>query len=334
MSRIIDFCWYARERQSVFYKRRKGSPYPWTNDPIIGSGRFCNVYREDDATTRWFAEWVRDPIRNKPEVLLATVLFRWFNRTTTGDAIFRQLGDYTPDGRGTIRTAWDQYLGDVLLGNGDIGTLKYAITKFVGNNGPYVTGAYIIKTPDGMSKLDGVLWCVEQFTEKSFIGQYILPDWMVANSKMDWLGYAEAMLVSDQTATLEQVWNWLRNFPFLGDFMAYEIVTDLRHTALLEKAPDIYTWANPGPGAMRGLNRLHGRPLNFRQKKQEFIREMRELLEKIDDMRTEAAHVWPHRIGFDVEMRDIEHTLCEFDKYERVRLGEGKMKQVYRYSGR
>ena len=29
------------------------------------------------------------------------------------------------------------------------------------------------------------------------------------------------------------------------------------------------------------------------------------------------------------EARDIEHTLCEFDKYERVRLNEGKMRSKY-----
>ena len=28
-------------------------------------------------------------------------------------------------------------------------------------------------------------------------------------------------------------------------------------------------------------------------------------------------------------MREVEHWLCEFDKYERARLGEGKMKRKY-----
>jgi hypothetical protein len=29
-------------------------------------------------------------------------------------------------------------------------------------------------------------------------------------------------------------------------------------------------------------------------------------------------------------MRDIEHCLCEFDKYERVRLGQGKPRAQYK----
>ena len=30
-----------------------------------------------------------------------------------------------------------------------------------------------------------------------------------------------------------------------------------------------------------------------------------------------------------LEMREVEHTLCEFDKYERVRNGEGKPRSIY-----
>jgi hypothetical protein len=30
------------------------------------------------------------------------------------------------------------------------------------------------------------------------------------------------------------------------------------------------------------------------------------------------------------EMREVEHSLCEFDKYSRVRSGEGRPRGVYR----
>ncbi len=38
-------------------------------------------------------------------------------------------------------------------------------------------------------------------------------------------------------------------------------------------------------------------------------------------------HVGEEAIWPPLELREIEHSLCEFDKYERVRLGEGKPKQ-------
>lgn len=331
---------YARERQSILLRRRAGLPRSaWTQDPILQQYRFCNVYREDDRTTEWFRTNVRDPLRNQPEVLLATVLFRWFNRISTGEQIFSQ----TDLGYAPPATAWE-----VCLATRSVDPLRSAIR----GKGPFVTGSYIIKTPDGMSKPEGVLWCVEQFmTRKQMytdasgygpMGEDVLAELLHSHAR-----------IGSSPATLEGVWLWLCQFPFLGPFMAYEIVTDLRHTALLENAPDISTWANPGPGAMRGLNRLHGRPLNFRQPKERFIEEMRELLVRSGD-----ARYWPQfdRRRPDLvsvslpasmsavenvdllvehdwrpwEMREVEHTLCEWDKYERARTGEGRPRQVFR----
>ena len=104
--------------------------------------------------------------------------------------------------------------------------------------------------------------------------------------------------------------------------MAYEMVSDMRHTRLLEDATDIRTWANPGPGAKRGLQRL-GLPY---KKDADAITSMRSLLALTDDgyHYTLAPHV-PRPL----EMRDIEHSLCEFDKYCRVKFGEGEPRSKY-----
>lgn len=305
----IPFVHFARARHDIYLRREAGEPSPWTDDPVLHRFRFTNVYRELDATTIWFAKNVRDPMRHSPDVLLATVLFRWFNRIVTGDAIFNQLGAY--DNGGSVRTAWNQ-----LKVTHNVDHLEGAIRLFCGN-GPYVTGAYIIKTPDGMDKLNGVIWCVNQFLNG-----------VTKTSGGGSIGDAFTLgmeLLDTQSWSLEETWEMLRQFPYLGDFMAYEIVTDLRHTDLLKNATDIYSWANPGPGAMRGLNRLHGRNLNHRQPKHVFVCEMRDLLEKVT-----RTMEWPQNpSGLSVEMRDIEHTLCEFDKYERARLGEGRPRGTY-----
>ena len=130
--------------------------------------------------------------------------------------------------------------------------------------------------------------------------------------------------------TLQWTTGELIKLPFLGPFMAYEIVTDLRHTPMLDKAPDIMTWANPGPGGARGAGRVVGEgPEHYSRsnaKDQERIQGvMRSLLHM---MKTEQQH-WPSDWPA-WEMRDVEHTLCEFDKYERARLGEGCPKQRYK----
>ena len=120
------------------------------------------------------------------------------------------------------------------------------------------------------------------------------------------------------SSSLEETWKRYLPYPGFSGFMAYEVVTDLRHTKHLENAEDIMTWANPGPGAKRGLNRIHGRPLNHTQPRRHFINEMKELLY--------LCNMAP----LPLEMRDIEHCLCEFDKYERVRLGQGKPRAKYK----
>ena len=120
---------------------------------------------------------------------------------------------------------------------------------------------------------------------------------------------------------------WAEYLPYAGfsGFMAYEVVTDLRHTKHLENAEDIMTWASAGPGAKRGLNRIHNRELKKTIKKEQLTEEMMDLL----DYSVEILE--PHVPA--LEMREIEHCLCEFDKYERTRLFEGRPRSKYKYKG-
>lgn len=124
------------------------------------------------------------------------------------------------------------------------------------------------------------------------------------------------------TWSLQETWKGYLQYAGFSGFMAYEVVTDLRHTKYLNKAEDIMTWANPGPGAKRGLNRIHLRELEQTVKKDQLNFEMKQLLDYSPDYL--QGHMQP------LEMRDIEHCLCEFDKYERVRLGQGRPRAKYK----
>jgi hypothetical protein len=297
--RVNDFFAFARERHDVYLRRRSGLPPPWTEDPILLENRFTNVYRELDATTVWFRENVRNRLRDTPEVLLATVVFRWFNKTEIGQIVFQQ-----PDLM-TNRVPWEHFLE-----GGRAHDLSAPIRR-VYPDGPWVTGSYMIRSPDGMDKLNGVSRLCADF-----------------HNAGKWRDTADR--VRDGLYNLESFTNLLAEIPFLGGFLAYEITTDLRHTALLENAPDIMTWANPGPGAQRGLNYLSDRQVrnprkptmkyqyNVKLKSEQTVAEMRELLEL-----SRLTRHWPSS-HLALEMRDIEHTLCEYFKYIRVRVtGQG-----------
>lgn len=114
---------------------------------------------------------------------------------------------------------------------------------------------------------------------------------------------------------LEEAFNVLLNYPCVGKFIAYEIVTDFRHTVLLKNAKDVNTWANVGPGAWRGLNFMFPN-----MPKENGLWKMIELLEDSMDMTEEHVP--------EMELRDIEHSLCEFYKYVKIKNG-GRGKQRY-----
>ena len=81
------FVYWIRERHSIHLKRQAGAPKPWTDDEILQSNFFTNPYRENDKTTAWFRTHVREPLRTDPAVILATVIFRWFNLISTGEVL-------------------------------------------------------------------------------------------------------------------------------------------------------------------------------------------------------------------------------------------------------
>ena len=282
---------YARARYEIFLKRKQGLPRPWSDDPIFQTKRFTNVFREDDKVTVWFRENVRDPMRSRPEVMLATVVFRLTTRPEVGDAWF-------------LKKLNGSSAFDLFLCTGDVEMLKRAFIAYIGEPGlhhPVTTNAYNVFTPPGMPKLDGVLKMIHDF--------YRTP----------WIEFASRCLDRSGTMRLQDAFEFFKQPPFVGNFHAYEFVTDLRHTDLLRNAPDIDTWANIGQGSERGLARITGlREINGkghlvgRYPREQAVDEMKGIL-----LLSREPSNWPRKWPR-WELRDVEHLLCEFDKYERI----------------
>ena len=277
--RLDLYFYWIHERETIrLNKEVERNPQPWTDDPILQKFKFCQVFREEDSTTRWFKRHIRNPWRDDPEVLMATVIFRWFNFIETGRTLIRH----------NLHIEWDR---------------KKAIEEITKQD-KWVTGAYIVKTPNRMDKVTGVAECISHmWSDREKLVERILT-----------------------TKSLKKSWEILRDYPYMGPFMAYEVITDLRHTYLLQDAEDILTWANAGPGAMRGLNRLAGRDLDFCRRTHPWNDEMRNLWE------ISRERLNPNLIDLNrFEMREIEGGLCEFDKYSRILNEEGRTRSVYKY---
>jgi hypothetical protein len=126
--------------------------------------------------------------------------------------------------------------------------------------------------------------------------------------------------------SVDNIWSKLLGWPGCGRFIAYEIATDLRHTLVYDQGLSHLSWANPGPGAVRGINRLLGLPFRQRHAPIEAYIDAISILTELANAENRLAHM----LRF--EARDIEHSLCETDKYLRALNGDGKPKQRFQPS--
>lgn len=123
------------------------------------------------------------------------------------------------------------------------------------------------------------------------------------------------------TDTLDVYHTTLLQCQGLGSFMAAQVVADLKYIAPLDKAADWQYWAASGPGSRRGLNRVLGRDVNENWTEKLWRANFYDLWQT-----TVTTLAWETPLTG----QDLQNCLCEFDKYERARLGEGRPKQLYK----
>ncbi|MCK5131747.1 MAG: hypothetical protein KAR40_06290 [Candidatus Sabulitectum sp.] len=276
---ITEYFKTARERYQIHMNKDalyKDAPY--TKDPIFQEWRFCNVHREHDKVSNWIEMNVRQLDVDYHRMVFNLSLCRLINRIETLE-IIKEAG---------LFEKWDT---------------RKARRKLTGLK-PLVGAAYVIKTPTGKNKLEGVLYIVKKIKARLRVTNQSCP------------------------TTLQQQWEILMKCQFIGSFMAYEITSDMRHTIFLDDARDINTWAVPGPGACAGLSWLVDGTLTsvpYRASTREVsIAAMQQLLEC-----SKNEKYWPQEWPA-WEMREAEHWLCEYAKYAKVKHLGMRMKRRYK----
>jgi hypothetical protein len=146
---------------------------------------------------------------------------------------------------------------------------------------------------------------------------------------LDWLWRARKILRPQNGDTLRSYHTLLGQMYGLSTFLAAQVIADLKFAkgTPLEKASDWMTFAASGPGSRRGLCRIHDESIT-RWKERSEERWWNDLIRLRND-------IMPKLKGTALYETDAQTTnamLCEWDKYERARLGEGVPKQ--RYNGR
>jgi hypothetical protein len=270
------------------------SPDYLTHDAVLGQNRFCNVFRELDRVTIWIRQNIRKPYADHPLLWFMLCMARYINEPATLAELIAS-GDGWPDHAAFTPERVTQIL-----------------EARAARNEKVFTGAYII-SPGGSLPMPWRDWSKERKVAELYLGRL-------------WADRVGMTRHFERDKLLWQAWDRFRHPRYLGwgsgGFMAYEVVTDMRHTRYLRNATDIMRWANAGKGALRGINRLRGRPPTQAMKSYDPMIYMQGLLAQ---SRTGVLAPWVPPL----EMRDIEHSLCEVDKYLRVRDDGGSTRASY-----
>lgn len=161
------------------------------------------------------------------------------------------------------------------------------------------TGAYVVPGVKGKNKVDSIMELIDTID--------CHPDDILARAR----------------DSMRSTWFGLTHFHGLGSFLAGQIVADLAFLDVGGDWPDRKTWAPVGPGSARGINRLLGRQKNRTVNQLEFDQLLPAL---IMELQPRVANLWRDR---HLMAMDIQNCLCEFDKYRRLTLAEGKVRARY-----
>lgn len=292
MNSYPDLEYWVKQRETIRQRKARGEPFPWSIDPIFNENRFCNVRREDDRGTIWIREHIREKFVGHEHLWFMLCIARMINWTETLQLLI---------GLNTKRYyTWPAAIGNSLLIRWDANHMQEALHQIRVGGGKVWTGAYLI--PSGPNKGE---------PREVHICQNVLKPLWEARATF-------TRLIDQPRLHIEAMHNLLISFKGFGQFIAYQACVDMRFTPILQNAPDRETWAAAGPGTIRGLNRTHGRPLDFRLTQSQARIEMREIYRVIQV-----------RTGVTMDFSDVPNILCETDKYLRIKAGEGKMRAKY-----
>lgn len=285
------FSW-IKERYSITTKKNAGLPKPWTKDPILQKFSFCSVHREDDRVTKWIAKNWRDKNKKDPNLFFAMTVARFINWPETMEEL--EYPAIETAWKGDFR-AWGQHFTSV-------------VTERQIDKEQVYGGAYTIST-NGRAMV-----------KHEYLLEHVFrPLW-------EGRGYIHEQMRGK--TTLAAVHSDLRSFQGLGSFMAAQVIADVKY-AQMKKAPDWWTWAASGPGSRRGLNRVvfgdaTGKTdkLNKPWKESEWLETLQILHGEISGMAAAARIPQLHA-------QDLQNANCEFDKWCRVKNGEGRPRSLY-----
>ena len=290
---VYDTYWrFAVERQEVFFRRLEGFSPPWTNDSILARFKFTNAYRASDRVSQFLIRNViYEGSQSSEEVFFRTLLFKIFNRIET----------------------WE-------LLKATFGKVEYSSYSF-----------------DGYDK---VLSQALAAGRAIYSAAYIMPSagrvFGYTQKHRNHLKLIEGMMADDLpqriagARTIREAFDLLHSYPSIGDFLAYQFVTDLNYSEVTNFSE--MEFVVPGPGALDGIRKCFSDLGGLTEA--DLIRVVTERQEdELQRLGLRFRDLWGRRL----QLIDCQNLFCEVSKYARVKHPDVKgvgsrsrIKQVYR----
>lgn len=295
------------ERQNIWKKRFVDRlSAPWTKNSILAESKFTNVYRELDNHSQWqIKNIILDKSLSLRNLIWKIMVFRYFNNPSTFSfaETTRGWNAGIPD--------WENYKEE------DFVELLKDIRDCGAN--PF-TNAYLINSMAAPGKSRDYCYSrvVIPFLHKN-INELIKKVLTAKNP--------------------EEIIEFLKTFPGVADFIAHEFYQDFTYISrytnrkFMKFTQDDYT--NVGPGASVGIRLIF--PDLKGQKQKEGIYRLRDLA------KTELAKFGKMPFLYwdkdnnkyycsnecNITLHQIEMWLCEFQKYWKMTIGEGKQRSKF-----
>jgi len=189
---VFDTYWkFAAKRQAIFFKRVNEIEEHLTDDEILNTYKFTNAYRASDRVSQYLIRHVIYEGNQSPEELFFRILlFKTFNKIETWKLLTARLGEIT-------------FVGY------DFNKCDEVLTESLQRRNSIYSAAYIM--PSG-SKSFG-----QSYKHRSHLK---LIEMMMADSVPRRICDAKSM---------HQVFDLLRSYPMIGDFLAYQYAIDLNY---------------------------------------------------------------------------------------------------------
>lgn len=319
------------ERQLIWYKRFiKKQERPWTENKIFQESKFTNVYRELDRNSQWqIRNIILDDKLDLTNLIWKMMVFRFFNNPETfefepkNNPVQGNLFGEPAEERISAKK-WRNGIPDYEQYDEDEFSRFIAGVRSSGKN-PYTT-AYLINSmaAPGQSRD----YCYTRV---------VIP---TLHKKIP-----ELIETVKNAKTPEEIISFLKTIPAVADFIAHEFYQDFTYIARYTDREfmkfDQNSFTNVGPGASVGIRLIYPILKTVGQQKQAiyWLRDVADTwLKLISEERGEPMSFlyWSKERGeyytsdqCNITLHQIEMWLCEFQKYWKMVIGEGKQRSKF-----